>query len=192
MKAFLISVSTALVCVCLVATTASAQESHIRIFADTDGTDCRPQDLVPNVFQVHVVQIRVAGSQAAEFTVTTGGGFDGVFLGEVLSRQDAVQVGNAESGTAIGLGICLAGPVHFLTLRYFCEGKSARCSYFEVSEYVRDNYRGLNYVDCDLNMVAAAGGRTYINGGQDCPCDIPGFTTPVEESTWGGVKALYR
>ena len=75
MRIFLLSTLAALCVVTLAASPVPAQESHIRIFADTEGRDCRPVDVVPNVFQVHVVQILTQGSSAAEFTVSTGGGF---------------------------------------------------------------------------------------------------------------------
>ena len=192
MRILLPSTLAALCVVTLAASPVPAQESHIRIFADTDGRDCHPVDLLPNVFQIHVVQILTQGSQSAEFTVSTGGGFDGVFLGETLSLPDAIQVGNAGTGTAIALGVCVSGPVHFLTMNYFCQGQSAPCSFFEVTEYVRDNYRGLNYVNCDFVKIPASGGKTFVNGGPDCPCDIPGVVTPVEETTWGLVKAMYE
>jgi len=168
---------------------ASAQVAHIGVYADPEGKDCYPQDIVPDVFQIFVVLTLVNCSTAAEFSVLPSEGFDGVFLGEEVPSSDYIQVGNSYAGTSIAFGAKLIQPVHILTMSYYCSGTSRPCSYFEVTENLRND--SLAYVDCNFQLLEAIGGRTYINANGHCPCEAPGLVLPTVPSTWGMVKAMY-
>jgi hypothetical protein len=42
--------------------------------------------------------------------------------------------------------------------------------------------------DCSNHVVFGVGLVATLNGNSSCPC---GYPVPVEETTWGSVKALY-
>jgi hypothetical protein len=44
--------------------------------------------------------------------------------------------------------------------------------------------------DCGGNVVVVNGVTSILNGDQSCPCTVPG-PVPIEQSTWGALKALY-
>ena len=177
------------IALCAMCSVASAQVAHIGVYADAEGKDCYPRDIVPNVLHLYVVLTLVNCSTAAEFTVLPSEGFDGVFLGEAVPSSEFIQVGNSDEGTAIAFGAERAQPVHILTMSYYCGGHSRPCSYFEVTANLQNN--SLAYVDCNVNLLEAIGGRTYINADGTCPCEAPGLVLPTVPSTWGKVKAMY-
>ena len=177
------------IAVALLAGPASAEDPFVGVFADPAGEDCYPRDIVPGVFQIHVVLKYMDCAKAVEFTIENGGGFEGVFLGESLA-EDWIAFGSAASGKQIAFGGARYSPIHVLTLSYYCEGASEDCSYFQVGPFPES---GLNYIDCEPvgSLLPARGGRVYVNGDDSCPCEAPGQTTAIHESTWGNIKAAY-
>lgn len=185
-------VTLAVVCVCSIAF-AQPPGGQIMIFADPLGTDCFPKDRFPNVLQVYVVQIDAEGASGSQFKIETGGGFEGVFLGEELALTRGLKQGNSTTGTGIGYGECLVSPIHLLTLSYYCNGLSSECSYLEVTDAYEGERGELTSVDCSLPPLRqeTLGGRTYVNANPSCPCEVAGALLPVYETTWGNVKAMY-
>jgi hypothetical protein len=45
---------------------------------------------------------------------------------------------------------------------------------------------GPNVVDCAEHLLVATGGKGIVNSNPTCYCDVP-----VQDTTWGQVKALY-
>ncbi|MCK4776515.1 MAG: hypothetical protein KAT30_17080, partial [Candidatus Krumholzibacteria bacterium] len=73
---------------------------------------------------------------------------------------------------------------------YFAQGLSPPCSYIQVvADPLAYDPPGIQVADCAFppNVVNATGGDVVVNPDASCMCNIP-----VEETTWGKVKALYR
>lgn len=167
-----------------------AQGGHLGIFGDAEATDCYPMDDFEGILRFYLVMIEAPGVRGTEFTVVPGGGFVGTFLGDELGTDANVSVGNSPTGKAVAFPDCYSGTVHVLTISYYCHGQSAACSYLEVLPYKQE--AEINVADCDYQLSGITGGRTYVNHDGTCACEAPGFeTSPVERSTWGGVKAIY-
>jgi hypothetical protein len=77
--------------------------------------------------------------------------------------------------------------VHILTIQYWAQGTSENCCFLGVGTNPIHDPPGIWALDCDLNLVPATGVGAVINPNETCPC----FNVPVEQSTWGKVKALY-
>ncbi|UCG50933.1 MAG: hypothetical protein JSW58_12125 [Candidatus Latescibacterota bacterium] len=170
---------------------AFGQGGTIAVFADPIGEDCHPRDVAPGILQVYVVHTNTEGVTASQFMVRTGDGFEGVYLGEYLADPNDVAIGDAFAGVQMGYGECLSAPIHLITMSFYVTGSSPECCYFEVVEYPRSDPPGINAVDCDMNLVDAEGGTTFVNPDGNCVCDVPGGPTPVELTTWSRVKAMY-
>jgi len=176
------------VLLCALPALADAPGGTIAIFADPLGENCYPEYIAPGLFQIYVVHINHAGMTGSAFTVVADEDFDGVYLGEYLSDPNDVVVGYAFAGIAMGYGTCLPAPIHLLTMSFYVPGAGKKCCYFSVVEHP---WEGLAAITCDFVKVPAEGGTSYVNPDGTCQCDIPGVTTPVQESTWGQVKSLY-
>ena len=85
---------------------------------------------------------------------------------------------------------CLTGPIHILTMTYLCQGLTPPCGYMSVVGHPDDLQPGPVAVDCSgENHLDVQGYTSYINNDGSCPCVSP---IPVQETTWGQVKALFR
>jgi hypothetical protein len=74
-------------------------------------------------------------------------------------------------------------------MQYFVQGGSESCCFYPLLPDPDPSTGGnVRVVDCDGNTVAATGLVATVNGNATCPC---GYPVPVEETTWGQVKALY-
>lgn len=174
-------------------TVATAQSGYLGIFGDAEATDCYPMDDYVGILRFYVVMIESEGFTGTEFSVVPGGGFVGVFMGDELSDQANISFGNSPTGKQIALGACRSGTVHVLTISYYCQGLSPTCSYLEVLPNPESIHpETVNIANCDYILANVPSGRTYVNHDETCSCEAPGYnTTPVQPSTWGGVKALY-
>lgn len=93
---------------------------------------------------------------------------------------------DSQTGEMIAYGACKAGTFPILTIVYSVQEPSAPCCPYPVLPYPGDP--GLQVADCDYNFAPAAAMMGMVNGNATCPC---GYPVPVEETTWGSVKALY-
>ena len=94
-----------------------------------------------------------------------------------------------EDGVEIDYQACLpSGIHHIMTLEYTADGSSPTCSSLEVTHvfWATDPIAVLAW-DCNGQYMAATGGILTVNMDNTCKCIIP-----VEETTWGGLKALYQ
>ena len=125
---------------------------------------------------------------AAAFRVVTGGGFTGVYVGETVPWE--MWRGNTQDGLEVVLGQCEFPPRLLATVQYSTDGMSPSCAWLEVVGHplyddaivVADCNSGMHeiYTYCRLTVIRSWDDRRT--------CGL----VPVEESTWGRVKALYR
>ena len=174
----------------LLASLASAQVGTIQLYADPQLAAC---DLIDQgVFSVYVYHINTSGATASQFSVVPRDGATVSFLGQ--SSPFPLTDGSAPTGVAVAYGSCLGtnGPIELLTLTYVGAGTSPACSYLEVAEDPRAIPPDLLVVDCLLPTPLQLTGNSSIlrfNADGTCPCVVP---VPVEDTSWGKIKALYK
>ena len=171
------------------ATTALAQPGgNIAVYADTNAINCDLTDIGVTVCQYHIVHTFIPnGVTSSSFKIDTN--HQGAYLG-YLTKFPAV-IGDPLTGAVVVYGECLSLPTHILTITYLCQGLTPPCGYMSVVGNPTAHPPGLKATDCsrDRVVIDAQGYTSYINNDGSCPCMSP---IPVQETTWGRVKALYR
>ena len=94
-------------------------------------------------------------------------------------------VGGTQTGITITYDACTASPHWIASVHYFGNA-SAECSRVQVVPHP-DETEVLVW-DCAVppNQQIAGGGEMRVNPNASCDC-----TVPVEETTWGQIKAHY-
>ncbi len=181
-KILLLSVS-----LLFIASLAFAQAGSIGLFINLEGTNCDVYDY-PGIVLIYVVHVYTPGATAAQFRVVCGWGAEFSLLSEAVTPP-YISSGNSQTGIAIAYGTCVASPNMILTLSYFAQGLSKACSYCQVMDDLTVGPPGIYVADCASppNLLTATGGDVVINPDATCMCNIP-----VEETSWGHVKALYH
>lgn len=164
------------------------QAGIIGTYADPSGVECNVVDATPGLLPIFVVHTLSPGATAAQFSAVVPLCMIGALW---LSDTPvfAVTIGNSQTGVAIGYGTCQVSPIHILTINAFVNGISALCCAYSVGPDPAVPSGQVEVVDCFSNLGFAFGRTNTVNGTfAQCPCDLP---VPVEERTWGAVKATY-
>jgi hypothetical protein len=101
-----------------------------------------------------------------------------------------IGTGNASTGITIAYGMCVTSPNMIMKIDFFAQGLSPPCSYIRVVPDPAAVPPGVLVADCSFPLPIlqiATGGAMVVNPDPSCMCSIP-----VEETTWGQVKALYQ
>jgi hypothetical protein len=172
---------------CLALPALALEGGEIGVFPDVVGADCNILDLAPGLLSVHVIHYPGDnGAVASEFAAPMPACMTLAFW--LSDTTFGITPGNSQVGISIGYGNCYTQPIHILTINYFVQGMSEPCCHYPVVAHPQ--FGAINAVDCNNQLIPAAGITNTVNGDATCPCPIPD-TVPVHESTWGQVKALY-
>lgn len=173
-----------------VAAIAFAQGGSVVVTMDPLGTDCNLTDpSTPALCSYYVVHVCSPGATGIQYKINSG------HTGTAFPDAPVfpVTIGSAATGVSIGYGECLGGVIHTLSLQYFCQGTTPPCSSIDVVGHPTATPPGLLAVSCEQSFVDAEGRSSSIEPDQSCVCDAPDCgTIPVEASTWGNIKALWR
>ena len=151
----------------------------VALYSDSLFTDSTYVDNVPSVLHVYVVhQDFFALASAIQFRIERSAGFTGTWLSESSPFFPLVG-GDSQTGVAISYGGCKTPPLLLLDIMYFAHGTSGPCSYLASTAHPPSPFGKIEVVTCQ-ETVFAEPGRLRVN-----------CTVPVEETTWGRVKALY-
>lgn len=156
----------------------------------SDG-NCIIDDNQSGFVTVNVVLVgsgATSNALAASFRVGSGGGFTGVLISEDYAAGVG-YVGNTTDGVIVGFPGCQSGAFQIAQLTFQIFGTSSSCAYLEVTPYPGD----ASIMVSDCSGVAEASntlGPLLVN--YDSGCGSLWCVLPVESSTWGRVKALYR
>ncbi|HKW12856.1 MAG TPA: hypothetical protein VJS69_00070 [Candidatus Krumholzibacteria bacterium] len=157
-----------------------------------------------------VVQDLSLETKAVRFKVETSPGFTGFLVS--WSAPNGTTVGNPYTGITVTYNQCIPGSVvTVLEMTWMMSGIEADCSYIRTAADPSSVDGFLDLYDCAGNRKAAEWAGTHIqtlgypNGFPFVLCsDLAGVghtgygcrpveqPVPVDESTWGAVKALYR
>jgi hypothetical protein len=171
------------ICVLSVAVVANAQlAGSIGVFTDAGGADCNFVD-GGSLVVAYLLHVYHDGSTASQFSVVTPGW---MWLGDNIAF--AAVIGNTNVGISIGYGTCQSAPTYLGSVNYLGT-IAAPCSYISVVPDPGALSGEIEGVDCSTpeQKTFPTGGQGIINGDGSCFCD-----TPVEETTWGGIKSLYQ
>ena len=165
----------------LSASMAFAQAGSVGVFADAGATNCNFAD-AGGLVQVQIVHVNVPCATASQFKLEAPAGW--VHLGDTWNFQTVI--GSSIAGVSVAYGADLAGLVVLGSVNFFGASLPA-CTLFGIVADPTALSGEIEAVDCDTFKVFPTGGSGIVNPDVDCNC-----TTPVQETTWGGVKALYN
>ena len=162
------------------ASMAFAQAGSIGIYSDAGASSCN--FVAMGFIQIHSFHMNAPGATGCQWKLDHPPTWS--LFGDVW--QFATIIGNSNAGVSIGYGACLASPIYLGVSSYGAAGDPA-CTFISVVPDPSSLSGEIEGVDCAANKTFPTGGGGYVNGDGTCNCDIP-----VEETTWGGVKALYQ
>jgi hypothetical protein len=158
--------------------------AQIGLYGDPAGTVNVVFDLAPGLIELHVVQIvNVESVGAVRFAAQPPPCFTATYLGE---NHYHATMGDSQQGAWVLYGPCATGTVHVMTIQFAGYGTSGHCCWFEPQAYP-----GSSYIESQICNDAywhwTYGEGIYIS-------TVPGYHcgTPVEQTTWSGIKAMYR
>jgi hypothetical protein len=167
-----------------IASLAFAQAGSIGVFADAGGTSCNFIDTA-GLVQVHFYHLNVPGATASQWRLdVTAAGWS--HLGDMMNFPTVI--GTSVGGISVGYGGCFPAPIN-LGMANFFGTAAAACTMVSIVPDPASLSGEIEGVDCGVPAVKVfpTGGVGYVNADVTCECNIP-----VEETTWGGVKALYQ
>jgi len=172
----------------------AAMADNIGVYADQAGTSCALNPTAFGLLAVYFVHDTDNG-RVAKFKVN-----DILGLGAPIGTSVTagfVSIGTYTDGIEIGYPTCRTGKVLVGSMSYFYQLQPMSClNSSQIIAHPGSEIPGeVIAVDCNTpfgNIETAVGGRAW--GGEDPePCGgcLPP-TVGTTESTWGGIKALYR
>jgi hypothetical protein len=156
------------------------------LFNSMAAVNCNVFDNVPQIINIYVFHMFAPAVSGSQFRVSP---FNGALLLYLTEMSPFVAIkGNSQIGVSIGYQGCFSTPLHILTITYFGQAISPPCSHLQVVPPRLAKPPGILALDCASTIRFATGGDIVINPvTPTCTCN-----SPVEETTWGKVKALYR
>ena len=164
---------------------ALAQPGSLCVFGDPDGLSCSLNNAGGFVW-AYVVHTNTPGASGCQFSLQV----IGTSLTWVGDSSPFHTIGSTQEGLTVDYGACLASPI--LVIQAGFMGTSESCDYIEVIEDPNAVPPGIYIKDCTTpspNLISLPRWATYINDDGSCPNCLK---IPIEETTWGQVKALYR
>jgi hypothetical protein len=167
---------------CVSTSSAQSVAGSVNPYADAAGTECNIVD-DGGMVQVHMLHVGTNGAAAVEFKLDVSA-TDWIFLGDVWSF--VLVLGTSVDGAALAYQKCLTGSIH-LGYASFIGASAPPCTEIDIVPNPEAPTGRIVAIDCDEQHIFPGGGLAYINPDPSCQCSVP-----VEETTWGGIKALYR
>ena len=157
----------------------------IDIFSDAALTSCNITVPAVGPFSVYVAQTNVGdGTIACQFRMQRPSTF--AHLGDIPSYP--LTLGNSDAGVSVSFGRCLTGTFLILTCNYFASGVTPPCEWMTIVPDPNSSTGLVQFIGCDDERVTMdQAGEARLNPDGTCMCSVP-----VEETTWGGIKALYQ
>ena len=166
------------------ATMAHAGAGSIGVFADPAGMSCNLPDPGPQMTSYYVVHVFTTGAAAVQYSAPKPACSTALWLAD--ENMFPVTIGTSQDGVAVGYGSCQVGTIHVQTINYMTDGLTPDCCDYPLLPWPYDGM--IRATDCNHEywIPDPTGGRGIIKAGPACNCDVP-----VEQTTWGNVKALY-
>ncbi len=196
----------ALLIIAIASISATAQPGSLGIFADVSGTNNDLNDTGVGLLLLYVVHVYTPGATAVQFAIPHPWCFTATYLSEAVTAP-YIKIGTCSgpnaTGCAIAYGSCMSSPNMILTMQYFKQGTTLNCCCLYILPDPSATPREILVTDCadPPNLLTISGGFNLINRDENCWCDCGGCTSdvcingnplPVEDTTWGAIKTLYR
>lgn len=168
-----------------VATLAFAQvPGSIGVFADAGGTNCNILD-GGSLVMVYMVHVLTDGATAVQFRLDVSA-TGWMHLGDNITFP--TKIGTSITGLSVGYGGCYVGPITIGYVNFFGTN-AAPCTRIGIIADPTAPTGEIEGVDCNLpqGKFFPTGGVALVNPDGSCECNVP-----VNESSWGGIKALYQ
>lgn len=170
----------------LSASLAYGQAGFIGLFTDFGYTDCSLVD-TPGEVEVYVIHKATPGATASQFRIALDAGVDCVPVDVI--HNFPTTLGDPATGISISYGICYPSDILLFTWVFSCSGTSSPCSKLEVVPDPAVATGTIEVFDCNHFRLVGGGGLMYVNPDGTCDC---GEVVPVENTSWGQIKALYQ
>jgi hypothetical protein len=159
----------------------SQQAGVIVVSPDAEGCGCEVVD-TGGLVQLHFLHKFHSGATASQWKLDLGG-LPWVHLGDQIAFSTVI--GTTISGISIGYGACMPHPT-YLGLANFFGSNAAGCPQIGIVADPASLSGQIEAVDCatPANKTFPGGNSIVVN----CEC----LGSPVESTTWGGIKTLYR
>ena len=152
-----------------------ALADHIGIYSDATGTSC---SLVPGFSTTATVIHKFAsGAVGSDFNLAFP---PGTSFFSFNSPYYICGIAGCPEPFSLAYGQCRAGNIVLGTINAIYGTGTAQVVHSNL-------FANIQYTDCSFAFHSATGGSAYV--GTTGNCDEP---LPVEPSTWGSVKSLYR
>jgi hypothetical protein len=161
------------------------QGGVISVSSDPAGTSCNLTDKTAGICTYYVIHTETSGAGGVVFSAPIPTCFAVTWISD--EPVFPVTLGDSQSGVTVAYGSCRSGPVHILTVKFFCQGLTGACCAYWVLPDPRVESGKIEVSDCGLNLLYATGGKAVVNGTTECPCQ-----QASEASSWGRVKSLYE
>jgi len=158
-------------------------QGWIMVFSDPSATDCNFTD-TGGLIDAYVWHMYSPGATASEWMLNV----INVGWTHLFDTPDFdLVIGKSVDGVAVGYEACLQGDFRLMTVNFF--GSNADpCGLIGI--VAAPAKYGVRSKDCAENVHYIPGGEARVNPVPGCWCGTP--PSPVESTTWGKVKALYR
>jgi len=191
----ILRVAAALVMFCSVfASLPCAQAEQIALYAESfnGNWSCYYQEIWPryggDFVTIYVVHTS-AGATGTRFRLERSGGQ--LWWSYWWTTSNFAVSGNPEQeGITIDYGSCLNGSIVAAGFLYELFPPSGECRFLTPVAHADAESGEVEVTLCDQSVVAATGRPLTVNYSPQC---VPWCNTvPVEHTTWGQIKALYR
>ena len=165
-----------LLTLCLSLVSSAAFADHIGVFSDATGTSCNlgaPGQFSPTATVIHKFTTGATGSR---FKVTFPAG-----TAFFAFNTTYVPIGALDTDLSLGYGQCLRGEIVLGSILAIYGAGTGKVEKADLQPIIL-------YTNCLFGELLATGGTFYVGENGFCTEG----STPVEPSTWGSVKALYR
>jgi len=142
---------------------------YIGLYTDASTyTNCIMNDFGPALVPVYVVHKAIPGATASQFMVTMGGGFNAIYISEIVHMP--LSIGSVLTGISIAYGGCLPSDILLVTINYFTQGISPSCAYLKVVADPASPNGQIEIDDCAFNILLGGGSTLYVNPDGTCQC----------------------
>jgi len=172
---------------CLLAFCASplaAQGGRIGLYGDPYASDCSVNETAGQVYDVYVFHVNTLGSTGSQFSIPIPTCSQVIYAGE--SPAFDLVYGDSQNGIAITYGTCRSGTFRIMRIGYYAASLAEPCCEYPVLPDPREP-AGILGADCNFDLYTMTASPLIINPNATCDCAVP-----VEDTSWGRIKSLYR
>jgi hypothetical protein len=167
----------------LVAAISDAQiAGKVGVYADAAGTDANIVD-DGGVVEAHMLHVLTDGAIGLRFKLDVSA-TNWIHLGDHWDFE--LVLGSSVEGVSFAYTECLSGSI-YLGKAIFLGSSAPTCSEISIVPDPDATYGVIEAISCLETWMFPAGGKAMVNADDACQ-----MTVPVDQTTWGGIKALFR